>query len=46
MLLSRWTARNAGVLERADRLLEEVKASPAADLAMLSVALAQLRALA
>jgi glutamate dehydrogenase len=45
-LLARWLTRNEAALGRADRLLAELKDTPAADLAMLSVAIADLRALA
>jgi NAD-specific glutamate dehydrogenase len=39
-------ARSETALGRADRLLAELKATQAADLAMLSVAIAELRGLA
>ena len=45
-MLTAWMARNEAALGRADRLLAELKDTPAADLAMLSVAIAELRALA
>jgi len=45
-MLTAWMARNEAALARADRLLAELKDTPAADLAMLSVAIAELRALA
>ncbi|MCX7892319.1 MAG: NAD-glutamate dehydrogenase [Burkholderiales bacterium] len=44
-LIARWAARNEAALARADRLLAELRAAPAADLAMLSVAIAELRGL-
>ncbi len=45
-LLDAWAARNAAALTRAERMLTELRAQPAADIAMLSVALRELRALA
>jgi len=45
-LLDAWTVRNAAALTRAERMLAELRAQPAADIAMLSVALRELRALA
>jgi glutamate dehydrogenase len=45
-LMAAWAARNAGGLERAQRLLAELGETKGADLAMLSVALRELRNLA
>jgi glutamate dehydrogenase len=45
-LLAQWEAQNGVALERARRLLAELGDSPSADLAMLSVALRELRNLA
>jgi glutamate dehydrogenase len=45
-LLDAWAARNAAPLARAERMLAELRALPSADLAMLSVALRELRGLA
>jgi len=45
-LLAAWEERNAAALERAQRLLAELKDAKVADLAMLSVALRELRHLA
>jgi len=45
-LIAAWEARNAGGLERAQRLLAELGETKGADLAMLSVALRELRNLA
>jgi len=45
-LLAQWEAQNADALERAQRQLVELADAPAADLAMLSVALRELRNLA
>jgi glutamate dehydrogenase len=45
-LLAAWEAGNAGALGRAQRLLTDLGESKAADLAMLSVALRELRSLA
>jgi glutamate dehydrogenase len=44
-LVSTWTADNARTLERASQLMGELRAVPAPDAAMLSVALRELRAL-
>jgi glutamate dehydrogenase len=41
-----WEARHRGALERASRILAELRMAPAPDLAMLSVALRELRNLA
>jgi glutamate dehydrogenase len=45
-LVGRWESANADAIERAERLLAELRAAPAPDLAMLSVALRELRNLA
>jgi glutamate dehydrogenase len=45
-LLAHWLEVNQAAVGRADRLLAELKESPGADLAMLSVTIAELRALA
>jgi glutamate dehydrogenase len=45
-LVAAWQSRNGASMERATRLLEELRAAPAPDLAMLSVALRELRNLA
>jgi glutamate dehydrogenase len=45
-LLAEWETSNAAVLERAQRLLAELSDAKGADLAMLSVALRELRNLA
>jgi glutamate dehydrogenase len=45
-LLAQWLEANRAAVGRADRLLAELKESPGADLAMLSVTIAELRALA
>ena len=45
-VVARWEARERGALERAARLLGELRAAPAPDLAMLSVGLRELRNLA
>ncbi|MGQ0544783.1 MAG: NAD-glutamate dehydrogenase, partial [Betaproteobacteria bacterium] len=45
-LVAAWQSRNSVSMERAARLLEELRAAPAPDLAMLSVALRELRNLA
>jgi len=45
-LVAAWQSRNSASMERAARLLEELRAAPAPDLAMLSVALRELRNLA
>jgi glutamate dehydrogenase len=45
-LMTAWQERNARAIEREDQLLGELRAAPALDLAMLSVALRELRALA
>jgi glutamate dehydrogenase len=45
-LMAAWEARNAAGLERAQRLLAELAENKGADLAMLSVALRELRNLA
>ena len=45
-MLAAWEARNAAALERAQRLLAELADAKGADLAMLSVALRELRNLA
>jgi glutamate dehydrogenase len=45
-LVAAWRARNADAVGRLERLLEELRTAPAADLAMLSVALRELRHLA
>ncbi len=45
-LVARWEGANRGALERASRLLGELRAAPAPDLAMLSVGLRELRNLA
>jgi len=45
-LLAQWEQQNADALERAQRQLAELADAPAADLAMLSVALRELRNLA
>ena len=42
-ILDRWEQGNRQALERAQRLLAELKDTPAGDLAMLSVALRELR---
>jgi glutamate dehydrogenase len=44
--MAAWEARNASGLERAQRLLAELGETKGADLAMLSVALRELRNLA
>ncbi|MEO8249244.1 MAG: NAD-glutamate dehydrogenase domain-containing protein, partial [Burkholderiales bacterium] len=44
--IAAWEASDHGALERAQRLLKELAESPSADLAMLSVALRELRSLA
>jgi glutamate dehydrogenase len=44
-LVSAWATDNARALERAAQLMAELRAAPAADAAMLSVALRELRAL-
>jgi glutamate dehydrogenase len=44
--IAAWAASEHGALERAQRLLHELAEAPAADLAMLSVALRELRSLA
>jgi glutamate dehydrogenase len=41
-----WEARQRGTMERASRILGELRAVPAPDLAMLSVGLRELRNLA
>ena len=46
LALDTWITRNAGSLERAQRLLAELAESRSADLAMLSVALREMRNLA
>jgi len=45
-LVAAWQERNGSAMERATRLLGEMRASPAPDLSMLSVALRELRNLA
>jgi glutamate dehydrogenase len=45
-LIASWQERNARAIEREDQLLGELRAAPTLDLAMLSVALRELRALA
>jgi glutamate dehydrogenase len=45
-LISAWQGRNGRAIERAQQLLAELRATPAADSAMLSVALRELRTLA
>ncbi len=45
-LIDMWAARNAATLGRAERMLAELRALPSLDLAMLSVALRELRGLA
>jgi glutamate dehydrogenase len=45
-LVARWEGANRDAMERAARLLGELRAAPAPDLAMLSVALRELRNLA
>jgi len=45
-MLAAWEATNAVALERAQRVLAELADAPAADLAMLSVGLRELRNLA
>jgi len=45
-LVARWEAANRDAMERAARLLGELRAAPAPDLAMLSVGLRELRNLA
>jgi len=45
-LVAGWQERNRAALERATKLLGELRASPAPDLSMLSVALRELRILA
>jgi len=45
-VLDRWEAGNRQALARAQRLLAELQETPGTDLAMLSVALRELRALA
>ncbi len=45
-LLALWLERNHAAVSRADRLLAELRDAPAVDLAMLSVSVAELRALA
>jgi len=45
-LIGAWQGRNGRAIERAQRLLAELRAAPAADSAMLSVALRELRTLA
>ena len=45
-LVAAWESANRDAMERASRLLGELRAAPAADLAMLSVALRELRNLA
>jgi glutamate dehydrogenase len=42
-VVAAWHARNGGAVERAERLLGELHLAPAPDLAMLSVALRELR---
>ena len=44
--IAAWEASEPGALERAQRLLKELSEAPSADLAMLSVALRELRSLA
>ena len=45
-LLASWQERNRRAVERARRLMDELRAAPAADASMLSVALRELRNLA
>ena len=45
-LVDAWTSSNGRTLERAAQLMAELRAVPAPDAAMLSVALRELRALA
>jgi glutamate dehydrogenase len=45
-ILDAWSARKAPALARTERMLAELRALPGADLAMLSVALRELRSLA
>ena len=45
-LVAAWQERHRGALERATKLLSELRASPPPDLSMLSVALRELRNLA
>src|SRR5262249_45510583 len=45
-LVAAWQARNGHAMDRAQRLLAELRTAPAPDLAMLSVALRELRNLA
>jgi NAD-specific glutamate dehydrogenase len=42
-LVARWEGANRDAMERAARLLGELRAAPAPDLAMLSVGLRELR---
>jgi glutamate dehydrogenase len=45
-IIDAWAARNGAALQRAERMLGELRALPSLDLAMLSVALRELRGLA
>ena len=45
-LIGAWQARNSRAIERAQQLMAEIRAAPAADSPMLSVALRELRTLA
>jgi glutamate dehydrogenase len=45
-LIGVWQARNARALARVEQMLTELRAAPATDAAMLSVALRELRTLA
>jgi glutamate dehydrogenase len=44
-LIAAWQERNRRAIERGDRLLGELRAAPALDAAMLSVALREMRTL-
>jgi glutamate dehydrogenase len=46
LLVARWEGANRDAMDRASRLLGELRAAPAPDLAMLSVGLRELRNLA